>query len=394
VKRNLLSLLTILLSAVLGFLVMAWLLRAPSFGGEYCDEGTFIRGDTNCDGDVDVSDLVYLGDYLYQSGETPDRLDSGDFDDDGEVGVTDLTLLGYFLYQSGDPPCCPYPDEDKDTVGAEVGDDLDNCVSQPSDVTLTLTGDEIARGYCDNRWTLWPLGTSTREFCGTDDNEAKIVTSDGSSCESPKMCSLWDVTWDVDDGGGFTAGRLSNQIQDAAFSVSGTVDFIVQTKCGDAPPAMCPSEDNILLAGFDDDNTSIHLYIGPTALGEANTTIEFLFDDTSDLVFSCEYFQDEQFGACALVKSGDCDEQHVVATVAAELNITDELLEALDDEEAGDCDEWRIYGVEVVGIETLLSLYWMDQAAVNAIEIHLVPFLQYVYHGCDDDNFEITADHN
>ncbi len=81
---------------------------------EACGEGNgdcgsaFIRGDSNGDGEVDISDPVWDLFYLFGEGRFL-CLDSQDTDDDGEVDLTDIIYRLGFLFTGGPPPPAPFP---------------------------------------------------------------------------------------------------------------------------------------------------------------------------------------------------------------------------------------------------------------------------------------------
>jgi hypothetical protein len=64
------------------------------------------RGDCNGDGVIDVGDVVYLVNYLYKNGSSPNPLESGDTNCDGKVDVGDVVFLLNYLFKSGIPPAC------------------------------------------------------------------------------------------------------------------------------------------------------------------------------------------------------------------------------------------------------------------------------------------------
>ena len=63
-------------------------------------------GDANGDWGVDVGDVVYLINYLYKSGTSPEPLGSGDANCDGNVDVGDIIFLINYLFKSGPVPSC------------------------------------------------------------------------------------------------------------------------------------------------------------------------------------------------------------------------------------------------------------------------------------------------
>lgn len=96
-------------------------------------DGVFIRGDTNNDSSVNVSDIGYLTNYLYQSGPIPCELDSADVNDDGWVNISDVSYLSNYLYQGGALPPHPFP-----AAGMDFTEDL--IANQTSPVLLVQDG--------------------------------------------------------------------------------------------------------------------------------------------------------------------------------------------------------------------------------------------------------------
>jgi aminopeptidase N len=68
-------------------------------------EVQYINGDVNHDLVVDVGDVVYLVNYLYESGPEPLPLESGDVNCDGIINIGDVIYLVNYLYRGGPPPC-------------------------------------------------------------------------------------------------------------------------------------------------------------------------------------------------------------------------------------------------------------------------------------------------
>jgi outer membrane protein assembly factor BamB len=66
-------------------------------------------GDCNDDGSVNVSDAVYIINYVFVEGTAPDPLCSGDASGDGAVNVSDAVYIINYVFVEGDPPdpnCC------------------------------------------------------------------------------------------------------------------------------------------------------------------------------------------------------------------------------------------------------------------------------------------------
>lgn len=61
-------------------------------------------GDMNCDGIINVGDVVYLINYLYRGGSPPDSLNLADVNGDCEVNVGDVVYLLNYLYRNGPVP--------------------------------------------------------------------------------------------------------------------------------------------------------------------------------------------------------------------------------------------------------------------------------------------------
>ncbi|MDH4222412.1 MAG: M14 family zinc carboxypeptidase, partial [candidate division Zixibacteria bacterium] len=65
----------------------------------------FTRGDTNSDGKVSLSDIVYLINNLFKQGPDPDPSYSGDTNYDGDVSLADIVYLINNLFRGGPAPC-------------------------------------------------------------------------------------------------------------------------------------------------------------------------------------------------------------------------------------------------------------------------------------------------
>ncbi|MCH2582504.1 MAG: hypothetical protein MK133_15050, partial [Planctomycetes bacterium] len=104
---------------LLGILLLAYHLNSPSARGrvEFGDNpvNDFIRGDSNDDGVLNVSDAVFTLSFLFIGDEQPECLAANDTNDDGEVNITDVIRTLNFLFLGGtNAPPAPFPDPGAD----------------------------------------------------------------------------------------------------------------------------------------------------------------------------------------------------------------------------------------------------------------------------------------
>jgi len=70
-------------------------------------ESAFIYGDANYDGEITVSDVIYIINYLFKGGPPPvPELASGDANCNGEVTVSDVIYIINYLFKGGPAPGC------------------------------------------------------------------------------------------------------------------------------------------------------------------------------------------------------------------------------------------------------------------------------------------------
>lgn len=67
---------------------------------------SFLRGDANGDGKIDVADVVYLINYLFAGGPAPQPYQAGDANCDGTIDSADVVYLINYLFAGGPPPGC------------------------------------------------------------------------------------------------------------------------------------------------------------------------------------------------------------------------------------------------------------------------------------------------
>ncbi|GEM_PF-5461104 len=66
---------------------------------------SYICGDANSDGSVNISDAVYLIAYIFAGGTAPDPYLSGDANCDGTVNISDAVYLIAYIFAGGAAPC-------------------------------------------------------------------------------------------------------------------------------------------------------------------------------------------------------------------------------------------------------------------------------------------------
>ena len=95
--------------------------------GEPCGKGQplFRRGDAAANGSVDLSDAIFILNFLFLGGSAPECPDAADADDSGSHELTDAIRILNFLFLGGDVPPPPGPDD----PGIDPSDDdLADCV--------------------------------------------------------------------------------------------------------------------------------------------------------------------------------------------------------------------------------------------------------------------------
>lgn len=83
-------------------------------------EGSFVRGDANDDGKLNVLDMLHVLAVLFGSEPLPGCQDRLDSDDTGVVDLTDSSYIGAFLFRRGPPFPTPFPDPGIDPTPDEI----------------------------------------------------------------------------------------------------------------------------------------------------------------------------------------------------------------------------------------------------------------------------------
>ncbi len=98
--------------------MIAFLFMSASDG---FSQAHFLRGDSNHDRVVDLSDAIFTVRYLFEAGGRPACADAADVDDNGKLDMADVVRTLSFLFAGGPPPEAPYPIFE----GDPTPDDLD-----------------------------------------------------------------------------------------------------------------------------------------------------------------------------------------------------------------------------------------------------------------------------
>ena len=64
----------------------------------------FIRGDSNGDGEINISDVIFTLSYLYRGGSVPPCIAATDSNGNGRLNVIDVMFILSYLYRGGPAP--------------------------------------------------------------------------------------------------------------------------------------------------------------------------------------------------------------------------------------------------------------------------------------------------
>jgi hypothetical protein len=186
--------------------------------GGSCADCEFIRGDVNCDGAVNFTDCVIIGNCIFGSySYCGHRKDAYDVNDDGLLNATDISNLCTWITSRTNKPECP-----ADSCGYDCTPDaLDDHCSPPIDADMvydnileqTTNGGSIRQlGSC-NQWD------SPTDF-GPDIDEMNSILGDtgfegwfeewdcDQGCIGSEIDFFWTIEDDIDDLG-FRQCRLT-----------------------------------------------------------------------------------------------------------------------------------------------------------------------------------------
>ena len=83
----------------------------------------FERGNSNADARTDLSDAVYILNFLFLGGDAPPCDKAADVDDDGTLNLTDAVFLLGTLFLGGEPPPAPFGECGEDLSADALGCD-------------------------------------------------------------------------------------------------------------------------------------------------------------------------------------------------------------------------------------------------------------------------------
>jgi hypothetical protein len=76
----------------------------------YAPAQPYVCGDADGNDVVNVSDIVWMINFVFGTGDPPDPMDAGDVDCNGSVNVSDIVYLINFVFGTGQDPCDPDDD--------------------------------------------------------------------------------------------------------------------------------------------------------------------------------------------------------------------------------------------------------------------------------------------
>jgi len=95
----------------------------------------FVRGDANADGSINITDGVFVLNFLFIGGPEPRCTDAADSDDNGMLNITDGVAILNWLFLSGRTPPPPSPSTANYTpsdCGEDPTADDQTCADFPS----------------------------------------------------------------------------------------------------------------------------------------------------------------------------------------------------------------------------------------------------------------------
>ena len=73
------------------------------------DGPDFLRGDSDSNSIVNLTDAIYTATWLFSGGATPSCMDAVDANDDGRLDISDPLYTLLYLFAGSAPPPIPFP---------------------------------------------------------------------------------------------------------------------------------------------------------------------------------------------------------------------------------------------------------------------------------------------
>jgi len=114
-----------------GTLTFTFALALFTFNASAEAQSLFVRGDSNLDETVDISDGVATLGYLFLGGPALACIDAADTDDSGEVALNDAVYLFANLFSGGRAIPAPFPDCGRDPTPDSLSCERSTCPDDP-----------------------------------------------------------------------------------------------------------------------------------------------------------------------------------------------------------------------------------------------------------------------
>ncbi len=200
------------LSAVLAVVLL------PLWSSPSAAAASFVRGDANADGAVDLADAVTVLFRVFLGGAEPPCLDAADADDSGSLDITDpITVLSY-LFIEGRSPKSPFPECGLDPTADALG-----CASFPPCAGVNLP--PRAAFSASARTGVAPLKVDV-DAGASNDPDGQLVSylwdfGDGGTAQGAKASHTFDKTGSFtvtltvkDDRGATSSSTLGVVVRD------------------------------------------------------------------------------------------------------------------------------------------------------------------------------------
>jgi hypothetical protein len=108
-------------------------IRAIDHTGTVRDTATIVktrifrRGDADANAAIELTDAIFVLEFMFLGGARPSCLDAADADDNGAIELTDAIFILEFMFLGGPAPPAPFPNCGTDPTA----DNLAPCVRQP-----------------------------------------------------------------------------------------------------------------------------------------------------------------------------------------------------------------------------------------------------------------------